>query len=94
MKDGGYLKADNGRESGGVFLVGVRGRLFEIDDDYHAREMLEQYDAVGSGVSVALGSLYSTTGQDPETRIRVALEAAEQFVTSVRAPFHILTAPA
>ena len=34
MKDGGFSKNTNGEESGGTFLVGFRGRLFHIADDF------------------------------------------------------------
>jgi hypothetical protein len=76
-------------ETMGTFLVGVRGQLFEVEDDF-AVLPCEKFCAVGCGVSVALGSLYSTEGQKPQKRIITALEAASTFTTGVRAPFHLI----
>ena len=89
MKTGGVLKAENQVEELGNFLVGVEGRLFEHDDDFGIHESEYGYNAVGSGISCALASMYSTVGGEPKTRILVALQSAQQFTTSVREPFHI-----
>jgi hypothetical protein len=77
-------------ESGGIFLVGVGGRLFHFDSDFNVLELGWGFDAAGMGISVARGSLYSTIGAPPETRLRLAMEAAEQFTCSVRGPFHVI----
>jgi hypothetical protein len=89
LKDGGYAKKDKEEESGGTFLVGYQGRLFEIGDDYQVAEVLENYASCGCGFDLALGSLYSTEGQRPEDRVRIALEAAAKFSAGVRPPFNI-----
>lgn len=57
LKAGGYASKEDERESGGTFLVGVRGRLFRIDSDYQVGESHQPYDAVGCGANVALGYL-------------------------------------
>jgi hypothetical protein len=90
MRTGGYMRCDHGAESGGIFLVGVAGRLFHFDSDFNVLELGWGFDAVGIGISVARGSLYSTQGAPPEMRLRLAMEAAEQFATGVRAPFHVI----
>lgn len=89
LKTGGWAKKDGEKESGGVFLVGYRGRLFEIDSDYQVGEGLDGYMAVGSGDQVALGALYATQKLPPLVRIRLALEAAERWNAGVRGPFVI-----
>lgn len=89
LKDGGFAKIDNGRESGGEFLVGFRGRLFRIFDDFQVAESNKPYDACGCGDLIALGSLFSTPNiLDPKERVKEALLAAETFSTAVRGPFH------
>jgi len=90
LKDGGFATKRNEEESGGTFLVGYDGHLFEIEDDYQVAEQVAQYHAVGCGASVALGSLYSTEGKPPESRVKLALEAAERFSAGVRGPFNIM----
>lgn len=84
----GYAKTDSGRESGGFFLVGYRGRLFGVESDYQIEELTVPYMAIGSGSEVALGSLFSTTDiKCPLKRLELALKAAEAFNYSVRSPF-------
>jgi hypothetical protein len=39
LKEGGAAKKENEIEEGGTFLVGYRGRLFRVDDDYQVGEM-------------------------------------------------------
>lgn len=87
LKDGGYARAVETRESGGTFLVGYAGQLFCIDSDYQVAKAADGFAAVGCGSSYALGSLYSTEGQEPRIRVAKALAAAERFSAGVRAPF-------
>lgn len=49
LKDKGFAKVDNNRISGGTFLVGYRGSLFEIDSDFQVGEVLKNYVSVGCG---------------------------------------------
>lgn len=93
LKAGGFAKRDSEHESGGAFLVGVAGRLFEIAADYQVGEMADGYAAVGCGFELALGAMYATVGQPPKRRIRTALAAAERFCAGVRGPFTIVATP-
>jgi len=73
-------------------LVGLRGHLFEFDEDWAMFEVGRNYNAIGSGAGVALGSLYTTEAwKDPSKRIRVALEAASLYTPYVGEPFDILS---
>lgn len=92
FKKEGYSYADNGREAGGTFLVGVRGRLFSIQNDYQVGESLDGFDAVGCGDSYAIASLYTTAGliTDPMVRIYHALYTADKFSGGVCAPFNTI----
>ncbi len=89
LKDGGFAKKENEVESGGNFLVGYRGRIYEIGGDYQVGTIRQDFAAVGCGFDLALGSLYSTDGliKDPQLRLQVALESAERFSAGVRSPF-------
>ncbi|GAA0234186.1 hypothetical protein [Cryptosporangium japonicum] len=95
LKTGGWASKDNERECGGVFLVGVAGRLFNVDSDYQVGESAHGYDAVGAGEEVALGALYATarTRMSPRKRLQLALEAAEAFNGNVTAPFAYVSTP-
>lgn len=91
LKDGGYTRIEYSREEVGQFLVGAFGQLFVFDNDYNVRND-GCFNAVGSGVSVALGAMYATAKLEmgPEERVQLALEAATQFVTTVRQPFDLI----
>jgi ATP-dependent protease HslVU (ClpYQ) peptidase subunit len=91
LKSGGWAQKEKENESGGFFLVGFKGRLFKIEIDYQVAEANTPYIATGCGEDIALGSLYTSTGLEPEERIMRALEAAEQFSAGVRRPFVIKT---
>ena len=90
LKDGGFASKNNEVEAGGQFLVGYKGRIFNIYSDYQVSESKHDFDACGSGVELALGSLYSTENRSPFDRINLALFAAQEFGTYVRGPFHYL----
>jgi ATP-dependent protease HslVU (ClpYQ) peptidase subunit len=89
LKDGGYAKRENDVESGGTFLVAYKGRIFQVQDNFAIIENGRDYDACGSGFMLALGSLYSTTDWDADKRVLHALEAAQSFCASVRAPMRL-----
>lgn len=89
FKDRGYAKIDSGVESGGTFLVGFRGQLFYIEDDFQVGEVMDDYNAVGCGYPFALGALHATETMDipPKDRLEIALKAAQKFSGGVREPF-------
>ncbi|PFH29123.1 hypothetical protein [Burkholderia sp. JKS000303] len=89
LKEGGYAIRENEREAAGTFLCAYRGRIFRVEGDYQIGEGALNFDACGCGEEIALGSLYSTAGMDPEQRVRTALCAAQRFSAGVREPFLI-----
>ncbi len=94
LKDGGFAQKEDEKESGGNFLIGYQGRLFEMQDDYQVSEPVNGYESIGSGAKVALGSLYATSSLSPGQRIELALQAAAYHNAYVRPPFliHCLSA--
>jgi len=88
LKDGGFAEKDKDAEKGGTFLVGYRGRIFRVASDYQVGESLCGYDAAGCGEDACLGALFATKGMEPEKRMQITLEAAEQHSAGVRGPFH------
>jgi hypothetical protein len=97
LKVGGYARMRDEAEEGGNFLVGFRGRLFEVCSDYQVGETVSGFNAVGCGAAVALGALeaYSTlpaaTRPACEDQARLALRAAETWNIGVRGPFHVVS---
>ena len=75
-------------DTGGIFIVGLEGRIFVVDEDFHVGENVINYMAEGSGGMFALGALHATKNQkNPKMRMKLALEAAAEFSMSVSAPF-------
>jgi hypothetical protein len=90
FKDGGFAEIDNNVEDGGSFLVGYKGELFEIHDDFQLMSPAQEYAAVGCGDLLCMGSLHSTSHiMEPEQRITMALSAAAHFSGGVKPPFTI-----
>src|SRR5882762_2813647 len=91
LKNGELAKKENEQESMGnsYFLVGYRGQLFCVYNDYHISEALCSYDAIGCGDDLALGVLFAAPDIQPTKRIELALRAAEQHNAGVRGPFYV-----
>lgn len=89
LKIGGYMKKNNEVESGGSFILAYRGRSFTIENDFQIGECVCNFSSVGCGQDVALGAMYATqdTKLTPIERIKIALNAAEEFSLGVRGPF-------
>lgn len=92
LKEGGFSEIDNNVEQGGNFLVGFRGRVFEVASDFQVGEAALDFAAIGCGDSYALGALAASALTDPEERVLQALAVAEKFSGGVRAPFLVLRA--
>lgn len=90
----GWREKDKERESGGTFLVGYRGVLAEINDDFQVGLSRDPFLAVGCGASSALGALWTLhrfrAQTSPRDKLRLALRAAERLSAGVRGPFTIL----
>ena len=90
FKDNGYgtIGQNSEEDTGGIFIVGVCGKIFTIDEDFHVGENVVNYMAEGSGGMIALGALHATKNQkNPKVRLKSALEAAAEFTMSVSAPY-------
>ena len=76
LKKAGFLKNDDYLEfMDSAYLFAYRDKLFLIDRDLCVLE-IDDYVAIGSGSSEAIGSLLSTEGEDPRTRIIKAIKAS------------------
>jgi hypothetical protein len=88
FKDNGWMEKESGKNEGGNFLVGYKGRLYEVQDDFSVLNSPVEGMAVGSGEQSARGSLYTTRKDwDSHKRILQALEAAENVAMGVKGPF-------
>lgn len=92
FEKGGFLEEEKKVKTGGTFLVGYKGELYSIEDDFQVAENNDDFNACGCGENYALASLYSTKKRKLSSakRIYEALETAEYFSSAVRKPFNIL----
>lgn len=90
MKDGGWSKAENGREEGGTFLVGFRGHLFSVHSDYQVAEEVDGIASCGCGESYAMGAMHALKGKPAQERLQAGLDAAVHFSAGVAPPFHFV----
>lgn len=95
LKDAGCLTTENGAdESIGSFLIGCKasGELYSLQSDLQIGKSFDSYDTTGSGHALAIGSMYSNGHiKDPKKRVLNALNAAQQFSTTVRGPMVVLS---
>lgn len=93
LKERGVAKIESNAESGGQFLVGYRGRLYSVQQDFQVNEMADGFDAVGSGAEYALGALAALRGQPPVQRLKRALAISAHFNMGVSPPFFVKSLP-
>lgn len=95
LKDGGFAQKKDEVETGGTFLVGYRGRLFSLYDDYQVAELTQPFNVVGCAWAYALGVLevMVEAGRGPEECVLRALAAAERFSGAVSEPFSVVRLP-
>jgi hypothetical protein len=96
LKAKGFAVVNNGQETGGTFLVGIRRRIFQIESDYQVGENAYGFDAVGCGAEIAMGALYTDRygiRHNPQWYAKRALMAAEALNAGVRGPFRFVETP-
>jgi ATP-dependent protease HslVU (ClpYQ) peptidase subunit len=89
FKSYGFAKVESNEETGGEFLVGYKGKLYQIDNDYQVARFSEKYITVGSGEQYALAAMYAARNLPPRKRIMTALRTAAKFNIGVTGPFYI-----
>ena len=77
----------------GSILVGVHGQLFTVGAEFQVLSEATSYAVVGSGRHAAYGALFALEGSKNTLRqkVEIALQAAQNFTTTVREPFHFIT---
>lgn len=97
MKDNGceVTTSSQTTEMDARFLIGIRGRLFELDSGYGVFECRLPFAAVGAADQEALAAMFTASAMDEaltaEEIVRRGLLAAAEFDTGIRPPFTVLT---
>lgn len=72
------------------FLVGYKGKLYEVLSDFQIGISKEGYASIGCGANIALGALHATKDKLVLDRVQLALEAASHHSMGVRPPFKVV----
>lgn len=88
---GGSLHKENENEHwDSQFIIGYKGNIYVVYNDFQVANPREPFVAVGSGEDLAMGAMFASQDDpDPVSRIQVALEAASTFNMAVRPPYII-----
>lgn len=89
LKNFGYSKVESNQETGGVFLVGYKGKAYQIHNDFQVMRYSRNIYAIGCGEQYALGSLASSNLASAEDRIMEALRVAGIFSNGVCEPYYV-----
>ena len=83
------IKIPEDDDNNAGFIVGVKGRVYEIDiSDFQCTEYEEV--SIGSGSSYAYGSLYTSIDLPAKTRVEKAIQSAINYSPTCQAPIDIL----
>jgi len=88
FKNHGFSEISNNVETGGNFLVGVPGKLFEIHSDYQVKE-INNFSCCGSGMYYAFGAMEALKDLPPITRVKNSIKIAEKYNPYVRSPVRV-----
>lgn len=92
LKGHGFSKVEHNVEVGGFFLVGYRGALYGIEDDFQVNLYADGVMAIGCGRQYALGALKALETMPARKRLLRALEVAAYYSQGVMGPFLVLKA--
>lgn len=94
FKTKGYARIESNEIYGGIFLLGYKGHLYEIESDFQVCEVKRPFSSVGCGMYYALGALevlYESTALTAEDKIIKTLTVAESYSAGVKGPFNIVS---
>ena len=98
FEDNKFLQTDKGRAEGCWILVGVKGRLFNVQGDFQVGETYVPYDSVGCGSDLAMGAMYNLFADnrkynmnDSKFMLTKALDTATKFSAGVGGPYNFVT---
>jgi hypothetical protein len=80
-------QSDGEAVTGCNIMVGYQGRFYQIDSYLSCVSADDDFAAIGSGESFALGSLESTFGMEPFERLGLAMSIAAKYDLYVSDPF-------
>ena len=82
-------KYDLAADEYSAFMVGCRGRLFQLGGKFSLEESAEQMMVLGSAGNVALGAMAALADVKPDERILRSLAIAQRFSHAARPPYYV-----
>lgn len=89
LKTYAYAIIENNEERGGTFMIGYRGNVYVIYNDFQVNHYRSGLATCGAGESYALAALVALDDWLPEDRLRRALEISAELSALVTPPFQI-----
>ena len=90
FKKFGYSEISNNSETGGIFIIGIKDKVFEIQSDFSVLHSDDGVMANGCGIEYAYGALYVSRELEAKKRILSALEASSHYSPFVKPPFIVM----
>ena len=92
FRDNGFLTTSGSVIEGGVFLIGYRGKVYYVDDDFHIANLKTPFTACGCGGQIALGAMEVLVNSGspvckPAKAVKRALSAAGAHSAGVSGPY-------
>jgi ATP-dependent protease HslVU (ClpYQ) peptidase subunit len=94
LKDHGHTKVDNNQESGANFLIGYKGHLYHLQDDYAITRAQNGLYALGAGAPYAMGAARAMIDYWPQKKdlaaedcLKQALAVSNHLCIGVAEPF-------
>lgn len=85
-----FAEVENNQETGGQFLVGYNGNLYEVHSNFQVNQWKSSFWACGCGFEQALVAMHLLRDLPARDRIEQALAAVAEFSRWVAPPLHIL----
>ena len=78
----------------GEFLIGYRGKIYKMQNDFSLIHAVDDFAAIGAGGEVGNAVMYATNQMQLTCyeRLALALESSAYQISTVKAPFHYISA--
>lgn len=82
LTDRGYNRVNNNEVTGGFFIIGWHGKLYEVECDYQIAQFHTKYAAVGCGEDYAKSCLWTLEQTKSKLSVKERLEMAIRCAAS------------
>jgi len=90
LKEHGAAKIKDSVDFGGNCIIGLAGKIYELQNDFSIIKPTNGISCVGSGEQVAMGAVLALDKMRPEARIKKALSITSDSIASVGGTFTVM----